>query len=44
MDIYRGNPKKLNQILYDLDSNKIYELKEYKEKETKTKMQSIGNY
>ena len=35
MEIYRGTPKKLNQILYDLDSNKIYELKEYKEKRSK---------
>ena len=35
MEIYRGTPKKLNQILYDLDSNKIYELKEYKEKRNK---------
>ena len=32
MEIYRGTPKKLNSILYDLQQDKIYELKEYKEK------------
>ena len=28
---YRGTPKKLSSILYDLASDKIYELKEYKQ-------------
>ena len=31
MSTYRGTPKKLNSILYDLDQDKIYELKEYKQ-------------
>lgn len=35
MEIYRGTPKKLNSILYDLKQDKIYELKEYKEKRNK---------
>ena len=35
MEIYRGTPKKLSSVLYDLDSSKIYELKEYKEKRNK---------
>lgn len=35
MEIYRGTPKKLNSILYDLQQDKIYELKEYKEKRNK---------
>lgn len=35
MSIYRGTPKKLNSILYDLDANKVYELKEYKEQRNK---------
>lgn len=35
METYRGTPKKLSSILYDLDSNKTYELKEYKEKRNK---------
>ena len=30
MGTYKGTPKKLSSILYDLDSTKIYELKEYK--------------
>lgn len=32
MQTYRGTPKKLSSILYDLDADKVYELKEYKEK------------
>ena len=35
MSTYRGTPKKLSSILYDLDSTKIYELKEYKEQRNK---------
>ena len=35
METYRGTPKKLSSILYDLDSEKTYELKEYKEKRNK---------
>jgi len=35
MAIYRGTPKKLSSILYDLDTDKIYELKEYKEQRNK---------
>ena len=31
MSTYRGTPKKLNSILYDLDQRKVYELKEYKQ-------------
>ena len=31
MSTYRGTPKKLNSILYDLDQDKVYELKEYKQ-------------
>ena len=32
MNTYRGTPKKLSSILYDLEADKVYELKEYKEK------------
>lgn len=35
MNTFRGTPKKLNSILYDLDANKVYELKEYKEQRNK---------
>ena len=35
MTTYRGTPRKLNSILYDLDANKVYELKEYKEQRNK---------
>ena len=35
MSTYRGTPKKLNSILYDLDQDKIYELKEYKQQRNK---------
>ena len=35
MAIYRGTPKKLSSILYDLDTDKISELKEYKEQRNK---------
>ncbi|MBR6689722.1 MAG: hypothetical protein IKL65_00125 [Bacilli bacterium] len=35
MSTYRGTPKKLSSILYDLDANKVYELKEYKEQRNK---------
>ena len=35
MNTFRGTPKKLNSILYDLDSSKVYELKEYKEQRNK---------
>lgn len=35
MNTFRGTPKKLSSILYDLDSNKVYELKEYKEQRNK---------
>ena len=35
MSTYRGTPKKLNSILYDLDQNKVYELKEYKQQRNK---------
>ena len=31
MNTYRGTPKKLSSILYDLEADKVYELKEYKE-------------
>ena len=32
MTTYRGTPKKLSSILYDLEADKVYELKEYKDK------------
>ena len=35
MSTYRGTPKKLNSILYDLDQDKVYELKEYKQQRNK---------
>lgn len=35
MDTFRGTPKKLSSILYDLDFSKVYELKEYKEQRNK---------
>ena len=35
MSIYRGIPRKLNSILYDLPQDKVYELKEYKEQRNK---------
>lgn len=35
MSIYRGIPRKLNSILYDLQQDKVYELKEYKEQRNK---------
>lgn len=35
MEIYRGTPKKLNSILYDLEQDKVYELKEYKKQRNK---------
>ena len=35
MSTYRGTPKKLNSILYDLDQTKVYELKEYKQQRNK---------
>lgn len=35
MSTYRGTPKKLNSILYDLDQSKVYELKEYKQQRNK---------
>lgn len=35
MNTFRGTPKKLNSILYDLPQDKVYELKEYKEQRNK---------
>lgn len=35
MSTYRGTPKKLSSVLHELDPDKVYELKEYKQQRNK---------